>query len=168
MNSPVNVEVELDQHGSRVCCVQVVVAVFLHRPRPNDNTLGETSATNEIEIQSFPSLLSYRSTPFNAAYTFSDHLSAKLMDWYFGGVEVLTAIYTFTDYMLHPWIFNIAGMLLLEPFRKVFTGNMRPFSSFYRKYRSSSQTIPAVYRVPPPSYNDATQRTKPSRPTQMY
>ncbi|KAK6050909.1 hypothetical protein COOONC_11586 [Cooperia oncophora] len=92
----------------------VVVAVFLHRPRPNDNTWVKRRQPMKSKFSRFLLFCLIAVLP---SMLHTHHLSAKLMDWYFGGVEVLTAIYTFTDYMLHPWIFNIAGMLLLEPFR---------------------------------------------------
>ncbi|KAK6040223.1 hypothetical protein COOONC_22272 [Cooperia oncophora] len=120
----------------------VVVAVFLHRPRPNDNTWVKRRQPMKSKFSRFLLFCLIAVLP---SMLHTHHLSAKLMDWYFGGVEVLTAIYTFTDYMLHPWIFNIAGMLLLEPFRKVFTGNMRPFSwrsnclIFYAAHHKQSQ-----------------------------
>ncbi|VDO36513.1 unnamed protein product [Haemonchus placei] len=144
----------------------VVVAIFLRRPRPNDATWEKRRCEMKSKYNGFLIFVLIAVLP---SILYTHRLAVRFMDWYFGNMEEDTIVYTFTDYMIHPWVFNLAGIMLLDPFRKVATGNMRPFSSFYRKYCTSSQTIPTIYRVPPPTYVDATKKTKKSsRPPQMY
>ncbi|VDL76473.1 unnamed protein product [Nippostrongylus brasiliensis] len=150
-----------------VCAVMtVIVMIFLRRQRPQDPTWEKRRQTIK---QRFNRFLLFSFITVLPSVFYMHRMSVDLIRW-FTISEEMASLYTFTDYMFHPWIFNLVGLLLLDPFRKVTIGHLQPLGAYYRRYRGnfSSPTVPAVYRVPPPSYSDVTQKTKALRPLQMY
>ncbi|KAK5977124.1 hypothetical protein GCK32_017981, partial [Trichostrongylus colubriformis] len=91
----------------------IVVAIFVRRHRPNDATWQKRRPTITAKFYRF---LLFGLIAVVPSLVYTHRLTVKFVDWYFGNV-VTSTVYTFTDYMIHPWVFNMAGILLLDPFR---------------------------------------------------
>ncbi|KAL6740385.1 hypothetical protein Aduo_013743 [Ancylostoma duodenale] len=152
-----------------ICFIMaIIVRILLRRNRPNDSTWEKRRQGIECKFNRFILFALITCVP---SFLYMRRLSMMVLNGYFFATEPEPVLYNFTEYMFHPWMFNLIGVTLLDPFRKITVGHLRPLESYYRKYRwnfrGGPTTIPSVYKVPPPSYTEATQK-KTSRPTQMY